>query len=87
MVSCSLENLLIDNIEDGLFRVNRRVFTDTVIGELEKRRVFEQCWIYAGHESEIPTPGDFRARHVAGRPVILTRGSDGAYASCVQAAR
>jgi p-cumate 2,3-dioxygenase subunit alpha len=44
---------------------------------LEKQRVFEQCWIYAGHESEIPSPGDFRARHVAGRPVILTRGSDG----------
>ncbi len=30
-----------------------------------------------GHESEIPQPGDFRARRVGGRPVILIRGSDG----------
>ena len=28
---------------------------------LEQRRVFEQCWLYAGHASEIPQP-DFRAR-------------------------
>jgi p-cumate 2,3-dioxygenase alpha subunit len=72
-----LDNLIIDNREAGLFRVNRRVFTDPAILELERRRVFDQCWIYAGHESEIPRSGDFRARHVAGRPVILVRGSDG----------
>jgi p-cumate 2,3-dioxygenase subunit alpha len=53
------------------------VFTDPDILALERRRVFEQCWIYAGHESEIPQPGDFRSRTVAGRPVILVRGSDG----------
>src|SRR5919108_996650 len=77
MQAVAVENLIIDNVEDGLFRVNRRVFTDTHILELETRRVFEQCWVYAGHESEIPQAGDFRSRHVAGRPVILARGGDG----------
>lgn len=77
MGNALLQNLVIDDREAGLFRVNRRVFTDPDILELEKRRVFEQCWIYAGHESEIPQPGDFRARNVAGRPIILARGSDG----------
>lgn len=72
-----LDNLLIDDTDAGLFRVNRRVFYDTDILEVERRRVFDQCWIYAGHESEIPRPGDFQARHVAGRPVILVRGADG----------
>jgi len=72
----SPEGLVIDNQKDGLFRVNRRTFTDPHILELERERVFEQCWIYAGHESEIPHPGDFRARRVAGRPVILVRGTD-----------
>lgn len=71
------EGLVIDNTSDGLFRVNRRVFTDPHILELERQRVFAHSWIYAGHASEIPQPGDFRARHVAGRPVILVRGSDG----------
>src|SRR5919108_1806203 len=77
MQAVAVENLIVDNVEDGLFRVNRRVFTDPHILELETRRVFEQCWVYAGHESEIPQAGDFRSRHVAGRPVILARGGDG----------
>jgi len=68
---------IIDNREEGVFRVNRRALTDPRVLELEKERVFDRCWIYAGHESEIPAPGDFCARTVAGRPVILVRGSDG----------
>ncbi len=73
----ALANLIVDNKEDGLFRVHRQSFTDTEILDLEYRRVFEQTWIYAGHTSEVPQPGDFRARHVAGRPVILVCGTDG----------
>ncbi len=73
----SPEGLVIDNQKDGLFRVNRRAFTDLYILALEKERVFAQCWVYTGHESEVPNPGDFCARRVAGRPVILVRGSDG----------
>ncbi len=77
MENGSPEGLVIDNRQDGLFRVNRRAFTDPHVLELERERVFNQCWIYTGHESEIPNPGDFRARRVAGRPVILVRGTDG----------
>ncbi len=77
MENGSPEGLVIDNHKDGLFRVNRRAFTDPHVLELERERVFAQCWIYAGHESEIPNPGDFRSRRVAGRPVILVRGNDG----------
>ena len=77
MEHVALGNLVIDNQAEGLFRVNRRAFTDPHILELEKERVFDQCWIYVGHESEIPNPGDFRSRRVAGRPVILVRGTDG----------
>jgi p-cumate 2,3-dioxygenase alpha subunit len=77
MENGSPEGLVIDNHQDGLFRVNRRAFTDPHVLELERERVFNQCWIYTGHESEIPNPGDFRARRVAGRPVILVRGTDG----------
>jgi p-cumate 2,3-dioxygenase subunit alpha len=77
MEQAALENLVLDNREEGLFRVHRSVFTAPHILALEQQRVFEQCWIYAGHTSEIPQPGDFRARRVAGRSVILVRGSDG----------
>jgi p-cumate 2,3-dioxygenase alpha subunit len=76
MEPAALDRLIVDNRTDGLFRVNRRAFTDPDILALEHRRVFEQAWIYAGHTSEIPRLGDFRCRRVAGRPIIMVRGSD-----------
>jgi phenylpropionate dioxygenase-like ring-hydroxylating dioxygenase large terminal subunit len=39
-------------------------------------RVFDRSWLYVGHESEIPKAGDFVTRQIAGRPVILVRGTD-----------
>lgn len=63
------------------FRVNRSVLVDPEILELEKRRIFDLCWIYVGHESEVRLPGDFKTRTVCGRPVIFCR--DGAGAVCV----
>jgi p-cumate 2,3-dioxygenase subunit alpha len=77
MDSISLEGFIIDDREAGLFRVNRQAFRSPEILTLEHERVFERCWIYAGHESEIPQPGDFCSRRVAGRPIILAHGSDG----------
>ena len=73
----SLENLVLDNRNAGLFRVHRSVFTDPRILDLERRRIFEQCWVYAGHTSELPQPGDFLTRRVAGRSLILVRSADG----------
>ncbi len=73
----SRADMVIDNKQDGLFRVNRQAFTDPDILALEHERVFERTWIYAGHTSEVPQPGDFRSRKVAGRPIILVRGTDG----------
>jgi len=70
-------DLIIDDCERGVFRVNRRVFTDPEILALERERIFDRCWLYAGHESELPQPGDFRARRVGGRPLIFVRGDDG----------
>lgn len=78
MKDVSLERLIIDDQDAGLFRVNRRAFTEPEYLDLERRRIFETCWIYAGHESEVPKTGDFRLRRVAGRPVILIRGEDSA---------
>lgn len=77
MNDVTAENLIRDDQTAGLFRVNRRAFTDAEYLDLERRRIFETCWIYAGHESEVPKAGDFRSRRVAGRPVILVRGDDG----------
>lgn len=69
--------LVVDDQERGLFLVHRSVFTDPGVLALERERIFDRCWLYAGHESEIPEVGDFVTRRVAGRPIIVTRGRDG----------
>jgi len=59
------------------FQVNRRVFVDDNILAREERKIFDKCWLYIGHESEIPKPGDFLTRDVGGRELIFARGVDG----------
>ena len=68
---------IIDDREAKRFRLNRGVLVDADVLEREHAAIFQQCWIYCGHESEIAEPGDFRTRDVAGRPVIFARDSGG----------
>ena len=73
-----MHDLIVDDRVRGIFRVNRRVFTDLEILEEERREVFDRSWLYAGHESEIGDPGDYVTRRVGGRPLILVRDDAGA---------
>ena len=57
------------------FRVHRAALVDPVVLEQEMRRIFDKCWIYAGHESELKAAGDFVTRTLCGRPVIFCRDS------------
>lgn len=69
---------LIDNRpEDDVYRVHRSAMTDPEILELERRAIFDHCWLYLGHESEVPRPGDFVRRTVSGRPLFFIHGVDG----------
>src|SRR5687768_13383100 len=57
------------------FQVNRSTLLDPEILKLERRRIFDVCWVYVGHESEVRAPGDFKTRIVCERPVIFCRDS------------
>ncbi len=74
----NLSKLVIEDAVRGSFRVHRSAMTSPEIHELERERIFDRCWLYVGHESEIPHPGDYRRRTVAERPLFLIRGRDGA---------
>jgi len=65
--------LVVNEPESMRFQVHRSTLVDPHILELEQRRIFEMCWIYVGHESEVRAPGDFKTRTICGRPVILCR--------------
>ncbi len=58
-------------------RVNQRVYTDPDIFALEMERVFETTWIYAGHESEIPNPGDYIRTKIGLKDVVIVRADEG----------
>ena len=71
-----LSAMIDDQVEQGYFRVDRATMVDESVFEAEKRAVFDHCWLYVGHESEVPNPGDYLSREVAGRPLIFWRGTD-----------
>jgi p-cumate 2,3-dioxygenase alpha subunit len=64
---------VLDDTERGVFRVDRRAFTDQNIFELERKLIFAHCWLYLGHVSEVAAPGSFVTRRIAGRALILNR--------------
>ena len=40
-------------------RLHRKIYTDPDIFELEMERIWGSAWIFIGHESQVPDPGDF----------------------------
>ncbi|HZS66777.1 MAG TPA: aromatic ring-hydroxylating dioxygenase subunit alpha [Burkholderiales bacterium] len=71
----SASRLVLHEPEQHRFEINRAALVDAAIFREEQERIFERCWLYVGHESEVRAPGDFRTRTVCGRPLLLCRDS------------
>ena len=61
----------------GLFRVARSAYTDPALFEAEMDAIFSKCWLFVGHDSELPRPGDFLTRRIARRQVLFLRDQSG----------
>jgi benzoate/toluate 1,2-dioxygenase alpha subunit len=61
----------------GEDRVHRDVYIDPELFEIEMETLWPSVWIYLGHESQIPNPGDFYTTTIGIEPVIMIRHSDG----------
>jgi len=68
---------LMDDKENGIYRADRKVFTDPELYELEMKYIFEKNWMYLCHESQIKDPGDFFTTYMGRQPVIITRDRSG----------
>jgi p-cumate 2,3-dioxygenase alpha subunit len=64
-----------ENLAGMTFKVHRDSMTSEEVFREELEKVFAHSWLYVGHESEIPGPGDFVRRPVAGRPIFMVRGA------------
>ena len=57
-------------------RVHASLYRDPRVFDDEMERIFHRSWVFVGHESEIPRPGDFVTRTLGRQPVILARTRD-----------
>jgi len=66
--------LVDEDPEHHRFRVHRDTMTSERVLKGELERIFQRCWLYVGHESEVRDPGDYVRRPIGNRPVFMVRG-------------
>src|SRR5438046_2685319 len=54
-------------------QISREIFVNEAIYAEEQERIFARAWLFIGHESQIPNPGDYAAARMGEEAVILCR--------------
>ncbi|MGE4360056.1 MAG: aromatic ring-hydroxylating dioxygenase subunit alpha [Lysobacteraceae bacterium] len=57
--------------------VHGSLYTDPAIFQEEIRQIWHRSWVYIGHTSEVPKPGDFVMKSIGPDPIIMTRDQQG----------
>lgn len=58
--------------------VSREIFVSPDLYRAEQEKLFARAWLFVGHESQIPQPGDFFTSRMGEESVILCRDKQGA---------
>jgi p-cumate 2,3-dioxygenase subunit alpha len=69
----NIADLIVEREEEGYFAYHRSALTSEEIHRAEIEHIFNRSWLYVGHESEVPAPGDFVRRTVGKRPLFFVR--------------
>ena len=59
------------------FTLSGRHYSDPVVFEAEKERIFLRSWQYAGHVGDLEHAGDYITTRIVDQPVAVVRGRDG----------
>ena len=54
-------------------QVSREIFVNEDIYRQELEQIFTRAWLFVGHESQIPKPGDFFVSCMGEESVLLCR--------------
>ncbi|MBU8566432.1 aromatic ring-hydroxylating dioxygenase subunit alpha [Virgibacillus pantothenticus] len=71
-----MREIVRENKEKHEFLVHRSVFTDREILAIERAEIFNKCWLFIGHETEVPQRGDYKRKKVGGRNLLMVRSQD-----------
>jgi phenylpropionate dioxygenase-like ring-hydroxylating dioxygenase large terminal subunit len=69
---------LSDAIDHERGLISREIFVSPTYHQAELETVFTRAWLFVGHESQIPNPGDFFTSRMGEESVILCRDAKGA---------
>lgn len=58
--------------------ISREIFVSPDLYREEQEKLFARAWLFVGHESHIPYPGDFFVSRMGEESVILCRDAQGA---------
>jgi benzoate/toluate 1,2-dioxygenase subunit alpha len=57
--------------------VHRDVYVSEEVFQLEMEHMFPNSWVYVGHDSQVPNPGDYFGTTIGTQPILLVRHTDG----------
>lgn len=63
------------DVERG--EISREIFVDEAIHQQELNNLFPRAWLFVGHASQVPNPGDYFSSRMGSDPVLLTRDDKG----------
>jgi glycine betaine monooxygenase A len=55
----------------------RRFYGDPALHEFDLENIWRREWLFAGHDCEIPIPGDYFTLQIGDDPILVVRGREG----------
>lgn len=84
-IRAHLDQALVEDHENGVYRAKRSIFTDEDLFELEMKHIFEGNWVYLAHDSQIPNVGDYFTTYIGRQPIIISRDKQGGLNALINA--
>lgn len=80
-----LSDLIDDRPQDGVFRINRALFSDPALFDLEMAAIFEGGWVFVGMACQAERPHDFFTGFIGRVPILVSRSGDGVLGGFINA--